>query len=875
MTRAELLQLKQELEATANNTAINTLTQAEQDLINRFKNATSLQTGELKRFIKEYKQLTRNNSVFSAQNSPFNDLTASVTKLSDGLTTASKAAGDFNSSMESFGRSMSSFEKLGGIDKQLTSIADGVISIATSINELDPSSASSIIDSFDGVSDLVSQIASTNKDDIITRHSLMMQFNKSRQDAIDMLNSDLTLSQEQRDTLIEQLQATENIANEAYLWAEQSERVKNSYNEARQTIDDLKEGFSDAFKSPLSALSVAVAGLGGLGEKLLEVYESTGEISLSATIMSTVFEDAVGTFTKMTDLAGSIADATLLSQTRVNLMAEGMGIAGEEAANLVNMFGALAGQTESIGMDTVESISAFARANDLLASEVMTDISSHGEMFAKYSKEGSDNMARAAVFAKKLGASLDEFESIADSMLDFESLITNQAELSAMMNGKRIDFSVAAQYAYTGDTEKMTREVINQIGTLEEFNRLDVFQRKKIAETLGVSLSSLQQMLANYKENNGELEESNGQIDSMSESLRGIGKILLDKSGWLFTLVGQLLQAKIAAASISASLGSGSFLRNLFSFSSATAPTIAAGAAGAVSTTPVNTTTFTSGSPQNLSPINQTTTNPTITQQATPQPTTQRTAQPSSQSPANNRSMLDKFGSAKQILSIAVALIALAAAMWIMSIAYQNFASVTENAGSAFAMMIGTMGAMVLALYGLSIALAGFSAASITMWPAIGILVAFGASILAVGFGMSLIVKSLDGFSNGFKNLASLSLSVLYIAGAITMLSIAMAALGVATSTALPALAAFLIVGGAITALASLFGMSTSKNETSSIDGKSKSKTLDDVVSSIEKLRTDLSSGKVAVYLDSYKVSKQLNSKLNERSLSTGRGGTE
>ena len=98
----------------------------------------------------------------------------------------------------------------------------------------------------------------------------------------------------------------------------------------------------------------------------------------------------------------------------------------------------------------------------------------------------------------KLGTNMGTISSIADGLLDFESSITKELELGAML-GRNINLNKARQLAYDGDIEGMTKKTLKQLGGIDEFNRMDVFQKKQTA-ALGVSVSELQKMVTNQEQ---------------------------------------------------------------------------------------------------------------------------------------------------------------------------------------------------------------------------------------------------------------------------------------------------------------------------------------------------------------------------------------
>jgi hypothetical protein len=65
------------------------------------------------------------------------------------------------------------------------------------------------------------------------------------------------------------------------------------------------------------------------------------------------------------------------------------------------------------------------------------------------------------------------------------------------MLGKNINLDRARALAYEGDLGGMVRETLSSLGGIEEFNKMDVFQKREVAKLLGVSADEFQKMAAN------------------------------------------------------------------------------------------------------------------------------------------------------------------------------------------------------------------------------------------------------------------------------------------------------------------------------------------------------------------------------------------
>jgi hypothetical protein len=326
----------------------------------------------------------------------------------------------------------------------------------------------------------------------------------------------------------------------AVAYAQLSDRTKDILEGQRQvltginkTIQGVIETAQTLVSGPFGALGTVLIGAGIGLEKLGNTAHETGtfftEMSLSAAGLGLVFKDATGVAMGLASEFGSIEEATFGIQLKTNMIAQNMGLGGEAAASLVGSFARLNEGSADSALDMMQFTQNLAKANNVAPTRVMQDIAGSAEAFAKYGKEGGENIAIAAVSAAKLGVSMRTLEGIADNLLDFESSITKELELSAML-GRNINLNRARALAYEGELGAATKETLRQLGGVDAFNRMDVIQKQQSADLLGISVAELQKMADNYDRLNddGSIQLTNteavgAKFDMIAQTLKGIG----------------------------------------------------------------------------------------------------------------------------------------------------------------------------------------------------------------------------------------------------------------------------------------------------------------------------------------------------------------
>ena len=283
----------------------------------------------------------------------------------------------------------------------------------------------------------------------------------------------------------------------------------------------------DGFKNELLTSQEAVI---GIGASLEDVIATTNELS--------------------SEFGLSIDEAADLSAQVIDT-ARAVGLSNEEAAKLSGILQTTSGLSGAQAERLTEGAFQLAAMNRVNPSAVLKDMAGSSEAFAMFSKDGGDNMAKAAVQARALGLSLDTTSKIAEGLLDFEQSIGAEVEASVLL-GRQLNFQKARELALTNDLEGAMKEVVKQVGTEAEFNKLMLPQRQALAKSIGVSVGDLAKMVANQDKANmlaGETAKSFADIigkDAMSEltatmnELKIFGVAIANTVGPLLMLVAKV-----------------------------------------------------------------------------------------------------------------------------------------------------------------------------------------------------------------------------------------------------------------------------------------------------------------------------------------------
>ena len=298
-----------------------------------------------------------------------------------------------------------------------------------------------------------------------------------------------------------------------------------------------------AFKKPNVLIGLMFLGLSkvatAVGKTTREMGGFVGGLTgttAQVTALSVVFPQALESAKGLSSEFGGLSDTSFDTQLNTNLMAMNMGISGKEAAQLVGQFARLNDGSVGTAENLIASTKELAKQKGLIPSQVMADVAGSARAFAEYGKAGGTNIAEAAVAAGQLGTNLDGVTKVTDTLLDFQNSINTELELGARL-GRNINFQEARRLAYQGDIKGALQSALQQMGGIEAFNRMDIFQKRAAAAALGLSTEEMQKMLSNMDKLNKDGSIQVSQFDQMKEVLTGLatgfGGQMLQTLGYL------------------------------------------------------------------------------------------------------------------------------------------------------------------------------------------------------------------------------------------------------------------------------------------------------------------------------------------------------
>lgn len=250
------------------------------------------------------------------------------------------------------------------------------------------------------------------------------------------------------------------------------------------------ESITAKYKEMSSALSTSLT---QNREILKTQYETLTSYNNQFATMSDIQEiqtAMIGSTGKVFELTEKGAQDTVI---QLSNLAKLFGLSNEEAVNLNKTF-KMIGADDKLALRLETNLLRMTELAGLSPKIVSQDLIDSADTVATYFAGMPEKAVEAAIEVRKMGMSLKQAGSIAQKMLNLEGFMTDMYELYAM-TGTDIDFSEAFEKGLSGDIKGMTKSIVDQIGSLEEFNDMHYTTKMKMASTLGMSVEELAKMV--------------------------------------------------------------------------------------------------------------------------------------------------------------------------------------------------------------------------------------------------------------------------------------------------------------------------------------------------------------------------------------------
>jgi hypothetical protein len=327
------------------------------------------------------------------------------------------------------------------------------------------------------------------------------------------------------------------VENEQKALKEAGEDLMDQYETIAFGAKKLGEGIKDTLNDPLTvgiflfeeigrAITEVDSRVTGLQKQLgLSRIASAGisfdfkQLTYStndAFITSQKLYESFAAFSEELGFAVDYSGQTLETFTTLN---KRLGLATKEAAVLTTLLKLQGDNTEDQLGNLVKQIGAFNAINGTAfdTKQTLNEIASTSASIQVSLKLSAEDLATAVLESRKLGLNLEQVDKIADSLLQFETSITNELKAELLI-GRDINLERARLLAINNDLEGVAKELADQNIGFFEFSNLNRIQQQAIAEAMGMSRDEMSKMLLNQQRQLMTNEEISSQLEGQELS---------------------------------------------------------------------------------------------------------------------------------------------------------------------------------------------------------------------------------------------------------------------------------------------------------------------------------------------------------------------
>jgi len=280
----------------------------------------------------------------------------------------------------------------------------------------------------------------------------------------------------------------------------------------------LIQGIGEALKDPVTQLTILlkianffikaaltanaqVVQLGkSLGSSSEEYRENLVKVERTSNNLNVTTKNLVAAFDELVTATGYVSEFSADALETQIMLTKQFGLTGDEAAGIFK-FSQLTGKSSKAVNDAM--VGAFVATRNSLKAGVpfKAAIAEAAKVSGALSSNFQNNpgrIAAAVVQAKALGTTLEQTAKQGESLLNFESSIENELK-AELLTGKQLNLERARAAALAGDQVTLAEELVKNVGSIEEFDRMNVLQKKALAEAVGLTTDELAKQLQNQK----------------------------------------------------------------------------------------------------------------------------------------------------------------------------------------------------------------------------------------------------------------------------------------------------------------------------------------------------------------------------------------
>jgi hypothetical protein len=336
---------------------------------------------------------------------------------------------------------------------------------------------------------------------------------KIKKDSLTAQIQDNKLQQQLNDSVLDYLRTLSSAAEEEKKITEEKKKqntlsgfVAAKYKEIKgqlETFFSLGSIFKIILDGALrfSKISTEIGkNLGYGADNANKVASNMIDVAQSANNVNVTFQNLADAANELSTATGYVAEYSADTLETQIMLTKQFGLQAEEAAGIYKL-SVLTGKSSKAVNDAM--VGAFAATRNQLKVGVpfKATIAEAAKVSGQLAANLQNNPAlitKAVVQAKALGTTLEQVKGQGEALLNFESSLENELK-AELLTGKQLNLERARAAALAGDQVALAEELNKNVGTLEDFQKMNVLQQKSLAEAVGLTSDQLADQLRNQK----------------------------------------------------------------------------------------------------------------------------------------------------------------------------------------------------------------------------------------------------------------------------------------------------------------------------------------------------------------------------------------
>jgi hypothetical protein len=336
---------------------------------------------------------------------------------------------------------------------------------------------------------------------------------KAQKDSIAAQIQDNLLQQQLNDALLDYLKTLSVAAETESKITEEKKKQNTLTSFAEKKYKDITESLGKGARIAFVFKSIVDAGfrfskistdigknLGYSADRANNLTNNLALMAQGSSNMNVTLQNAADAMNELATATGYVAEYSADALQTQIMLTKQFGLEADAAAGIYKL-SVLTGKASS--EVNKQMVGAFAATRNSLKvglpfKATIAEAAKISGQLAANLQNNPEQIVKAVSQAKALGLTLEQTAKAGEALLNFESSI--ESELKAeLLTGKQINLERARAAALVGDQVTLAQELVNNVGTLEDFQKMNVLQQKALAEAVGLTTDEVANQLRNQK----------------------------------------------------------------------------------------------------------------------------------------------------------------------------------------------------------------------------------------------------------------------------------------------------------------------------------------------------------------------------------------